>query len=309
LYPRAAFSFPVTSTTREKTLAAAQPSETTEGAAGVPASPESGAGASSVSESADFVRRAKENPDWAWEQVRASQSAKDRAEAENQKLVERLGSAKELIDTYGGDPVAEVVDKYRILRNSQELGSAIISFEETGELPKFTGSDTKVTDDDEYKSPEEQKIEALEAELNRVRGETRANTLASGQQVLQGHIESVFQEYGIVGEHAETMRKSLIDQFTEWGRLGDKGKEAIESVMGPNGKSTVQGIMLSKITPKVLQEAVNNAALRKSQGLADLSTDSPSGGASTGMEAPPESMSAIDAARWARANPNAHNSQ
>jgi hypothetical protein len=82
---------------------------------------------------------------------------------------------------------------------------------------------------------------------------------------------------------------------------------ALQTLMSPNGYKTVQGIMLSELTPEVLHAAATNAALRKQKGLSGLATDSPSGSAGTGMEEP-DFDNMVDAAKWARANPEGHDS-
>jgi hypothetical protein len=213
-----------------------------------------------------------------------------------------------LFEQYDAATLKAAVENYRALRNGADYGEMIQEFERTGQLPTRKGSETKVEDDDEYKTPEERKMEAMEAELAELRANTNANTLASGRTVLQGHMETVFGEYGFTSEDTEKMRKAMTTQFDTWGSLGVVGENAMKSLTTPNGVATVRGIMLSSITPDALRAAASNADLRKRQGLSSLATDGPSGTASAGTEPPADFASHYEAAKWAKANPEGHNS-
>jgi len=277
-----------------------------EGAAGAPASAEPTTTPSAPPE-ADFLQRARENPQWAEEQIKQFQSRADRAEAENKKLVEQIGPVKDIIDQYQAPTVKAVVDNYIALRNNPEVGEMIQEFERTGQLPARKGSDPNA-DDDEYKTPEEREFEALRAEIAALKQDTNANTLASGQEMLTKHMESVFREYNFAPEDVEQMRKTMITQIETWQSQGDAGINALKSLGSRNGYKTVKGIMLADVPPEAFQRAVANSALRKQQELSGLATDGPSGNLSTGREPPPEFASALEAARWARANPEGHDS-
>ena len=163
-------------------------------------------------------------------------------------------------------------------------------------------------EEDEYKTPEEREIEALKAQLAKVQQDTQANTLASGRQVLDGHIEKVLGEYGFTPEDREKMSTSMKSQFDAWASMGEAGETAMKSLMSMTGEKTVRGIMLSAIDPEALRAAAANATSAKRSGLASLATDGPSGVASTGMEPPPVFKTAKEAADFARANPEGHNS-
>jgi hypothetical protein len=67
--------------------------------------------------------------------------------------------------------------------------------------------------------------------------------------------------------------------------------------------------MLQDVTPEDFRAANENADLRKAQGLGQLATDGLSNVATTGTEPPPVFKDYKDAARWAKANPNAHDSR
>lgn len=286
-------------------MTAADPTQTV-GAGGDPASAAATPIPSAPPE-ADFLRRARENPQWAEDQVRQFQSAADSAEAARQKLVEQYEPVKALIDQYGGTTVASAVENYRAIRNSAEIGEVIQEFERTGQLSARKESEPK-SDDDEYKTPEELEIKGLKAELAKVAADTNANTLASGRQVLEGHMEKVFTEYGFASEDVVKMRTGMKAQFETWSKLGSAGENALKSLMSVGGEATVRGIMLSTISPDALRAAASNTDLRKQQGLSRLATDGPSGIGSAGKEAPTEFSSAFEAAEFARANPEGHDS-
>jgi hypothetical protein len=213
-----------------------------------------------------------------------------------------------LFEQYDAATLKAAVENYRTLRNGADYGEAIQEFERTGQLPTRKGSETKVEEEDEYKTPEEREMESMRTELKELRANTNANTLASGRTVLQGHMETVFGEYGFTSEDTEKMRKAMTTQFDTWGTLGRAGEDAMKSLTTPNGVATVRGIMLSSITPDALRAAASNADLRKRQGLSSLATDGPSGTASAGTEPPADFASHYEAAKWAKANPEGHNS-
>ncbi len=194
-------------------MTAADPTQTA-GAGGDPASTEVTPASSAPPEAADFVRRAQADPQWASDQVRQFQSAADSAEAARSKLAEQYEPVKALIDQFGGTTVAAAVENYRAVRNSAEIGEVIQEFERTGQLPVRKGSEPKV-DNDEYKTPEEQKIEALEVRLDRAEANTSANTLASGKTVLQGHMEKVSWGYKQLTWKSETGSTEFADEVRE----------------------------------------------------------------------------------------------
>ena len=287
----------------------AEPTVVPEGAAGAPASPAAAVTPSAVPE-ADCLQRARNDPAWAETQVTQFQSKADRAEAERVKLVEQYEPVSALIEQFDAKTVAAAVENYRAVRNSEAFGEAIQEFERTGQLPTRKGSEPKVDNDDEYKTPDELRMDALEARLNQAESNTTANTLSSGRTVLQGHIEKVLSEYGFTPEDSAQMRTKMTQQFDAWGTSGPAGEAAMKSIMNASGEATVRGIMLSSVTSEQLRAAASNATSAKRRGLADLGTGGPSGIPSSGMEKPPEfaEASAAVAAAWARENPELHDS-
>jgi len=289
-------------------LTAANP-EVPGGAGGDPASAAAAATPSAVPE-ADFLQRAQQNPQWASEQVRQFQSAADRAEAARTALVEQYEPVRALIDQYDAKTVAAAVENYRAVRSSEAFGEAIQEFERTGQLPTRKGSEPTVDNDDEYKTPEEQRMDALEARLNAAESNTSANTLASGRTVLQGHIETVLSEYGFTPEDSQKMQTTMTQQFDAWQNSGPAGLAAMKSIMNASGLATVKGIMLSAVSADALRAAAVNATSAKRKGLERLATDGPSGIPSSGREPPPEfaEASSAVAGAWARENPDLHDS-
>jgi hypothetical protein len=90
-------------------LTASAPTDT-DGVVGAPASAAATATPSAPPE-ADFLQRAKDNPQWASEQVQAFQSRADSAEATNKKLVDQIGPAMHHIETVDGRTIKAALDK------------------------------------------------------------------------------------------------------------------------------------------------------------------------------------------------------
>lgn len=287
-------------------MTAADPTDTA-GAGGAQASAAETAKPSAAPE-ADFLRRARENPEWAEGQVKQFQSTADRAEAETKKLVEKIGPIGALLEEFGGETIRAAVENYRGVRNHPDFAEWIPEYERTGQLPTRTGSESNA-DDGEYKSPEELEMTALREKVASLERDTSANTLASGEQVLKQHMEKVFGEWGLTPEDTETMRSSVTSQIKTWASSGEQGKQAMRTLMSPNGYKTVKGIMLSELSAESLRAAAENIALRKQQGLSGLATDGPSSTSSTGREPPPEFATAIEVARHAKANPDAYDAR
>jgi len=205
--------------------------------------------------------------------------------------------------------VKSVFDNYRSIRNSPELGEGIQEFERTGQLSARKGSAPNAdADTDEYQTPEEQEIAELKERLARVESSTNSNTLASGKEMLTKHMEAVFRELHFAPEDVETARAAMVSQIKTWETAGEAGLSAMKSLGTPNGYKTVKGIMLADVPPEAFVRAADNIALRKRQGLSGLATDGPSGALSTGKEAPPDFADEMQAAAYAAANPDGHDS-
>ena len=295
-------------TAREKTLAD-EATAGTEGASGAAASAETG-------DKSDYRARIEAGGSFAWEQNQLHQSRADKsqgAEEKHKELESQVGTVKALIDEFGSGVVATVFDNYRTIRNSQELGEVIQSFETTGQLSARKGSGDNGPTDDEYLTEEEKTVRALQAELQDVKQRVSNQTHAAAQGVLKQHMEKVVGDFAIPPESAEKMREAVISQVNQWRRLGDVGEKAIAAMMTEGGYGTIKGIMLGVVDPKDLLAAAQNQDLRKREGLDELTTESPGGSTSTGREPPPTFGSgadgAIKAAQWANMHPNEHGSR
>jgi hypothetical protein len=184
-----------------------------------------------------------------------------------------------------------------------------MAFEQTGTLPtKTAGNNSNADDDEEYKTPEEKRMDALELELKTLRTGQTAQMSASGRQQMQNHMVTIFGEYQFPPEIEEKFRERVVKQIDDWS-IQPGGEAALKALGGQNGLKTVKSIMFQDATPEDFRAANDNADLRKQQGLGPLATDGLPRAASTGKEPPPVFKDWREAARWAKANPNAHDAR
>jgi hypothetical protein len=274
-----------------------------------------GDGAASESGSANYEQRLFNGGQFAVDQNKAYQSTADKAlagkksaEDETTKLVESMGQSKELIEQFGGDIVAQAVRNYINLRSSDELGKTIQSFETTGQLSKQRGNE-QGADEDEYQTPEEIKIKALEARCDALSQGQSDRDVSVGRQQLKEHMATVFGELGLTEADKDSMESKTVKQFETWG-ASDVGRSAIKSMEGPGGLDTVRGMMYTHLSPDALRAAASNVDLQRQQGLDALATDGRPATYSRGTEAPPSFDGDYGAmVKWARQNPQGHDSR
>ena len=301
-------------------MTAAEPTQTA-GAGSAPASPEAAPEPSAAPSESDFKARAQHDPNFAWEQVRNFQSRADSAASAEEKAraqIEKVGAdVMRFIDAAGGESVAAALKNYVALRSNPEFQPLLAALEATGQVPSLQGKkapgqgmNNDDLGDDGYQTPEEIAIAELRQQVADLKSKVGATSMASGRQVLQQHIEGVFQDYGFGSDVNEKMKAKVVETFESWRNIGPDGERAIANVQMPTGKAQVQAIMLSALSPKDLREAAANAALREKDGLSSLSTGGPpQGSASIGLEAPDNFASAAEAANYARTNPRGHRSE
>jgi len=167
-------------------------------------------------------------------------------------------------------------------------------------------SDT-TSNGEEYKTPEEIKIEALERQLNSAEQRIGQAELGSGQQVLQQHLGEIRKELDIEPDVWARVEKKMAKQIVQWNSSA-AGQQSIRGLGGQDGYTTVRALVYADLSPDEIAKGVNNAALRKSNQLGGLSTGGPSGSASMGNEPPPVFDTAKDAFDWAKAHPGGHDS-
>lgn len=287
--------------------------EGTEGAAGASSSSE--ASGSSQTAVNDYLARARQNPEWAVEQIRSHQSRADKnAEAEKkyQELVRRLGPAQALIDTYGGDVVATATNNYAALRQAEGLAESILEFEKTGQLPqRRNGSAQTMEQEEEYLTPEEHQIRELRQEVENLKSGLTGQAFTTGKATLERHMQEVLSEFQFAPEKEQQLRENVVATFERWRGAGEPGKQALNGILGPGGAQTIRGIMLGNLSAKDIAEAAQGAALRKQQKLGRLATDGPGGIASSGRETRnlSEFDDLMDLARSVRADPDAFDSR
>lgn len=286
-------------------------SETT---AGAPASA-NGPGTASTTPSspvgqtpADYLARVRQDPSFAAQEVTGHQSRADKAEAERHKTQEWMGQLGSYRDTFSGDQLAAHLSNYdRVLQNP-ELRQSIQQFLQTGQATKPKTDDASGDEDDEYQSPEQQEIATLRALLAQVDSRVATQEAGSGAQALQRHLESFFVDWPVPPDVAERVKAKLTQDIGAWGRQGSVGRQALAVLQGPSGAAQVSAMALPVLNLDERKQAVENAALRRKQGLSSLSTGVPSAGASTGNEPPPRFASALEALQFAEQNPDKHDS-
>lgn len=263
---------------------------------------------------ADFLDRARREPDWAAEQIRQFQSDRDRALAAQQAAEAK---AKELTEWVGddlpklrgqnitGDQIARYMAYLdRAVTTNPREKEALVRFLQTGEYqPTMPKSDEGDDDDDAYLTEEQREIRELRQQLQEMRGQIGSVTSSNAQTALKNHLEKVAGELGLSGERFEKVRTGIGNVIESWGRDPQHGRAALQRLMTPQGEKTVRGLVLEQLGTEDLDALFAERLRRKGQGLASLATDGPSEIASQGDEPMPEHKSALEALKMARAKP------
>lgn len=250
-----------------------------------------------------YLERVKTDPDFATEQVRSHQSRADTLGAEKKKLEERVGNLNDYLDRYSGDQLAQNLKLLESLAKDPSGFAAIQEFQASGTftVPGAKEVDVTTSETDEYKTPEEIEIEALKANQHRLESELGQMRGHNSRNALLDHLEKFYGEYDVAPDARKQLAKDMGDLVEAWKSQGDAGKAALENLMNPSSyESTFRGVALGRLDPGEVAEAAQRAKLRKEKGLSALSTDSPSGRASSGAEAPPEFKSAVEAFAYAQ---------
>ena len=247
----------------------------------------------------DLISRVRSDPDFAERTIRETQSRRDSAESKLQKLDSQLGGLKELIENGAtGDQIRKAVEAYNAIATDPKLVPVLRSYYESGELrlPDDKGNGDQTVDDDEYKTPEEKQIDALKAEIANLRGEIQGTSSSFAEQQMHKHIENAVNELNLSGDAVEKGKNALVQKFNEWNKT-EEGRKAIKSIVGPNGSSTVQTLLIEAIGPKGILDAAEQRLLRDKGKRARLATDGPSQIGTSGDQEPlPDFGSGRDAA-------------
>jgi hypothetical protein len=218
-----------------------------------------------------------------------------------------MGPLQQIKENFSGADIHKhLTDLDRMMRDPK-MAEVIADFQANGTVTSLpAASNGASTEDDEYLTDEQRKINELEAQLAQLNGRLASQETGQGAQALQSRLEEFFANWPSPPDVQERVRKSLIGTGEGWSRNGEVGRKALEALSSPEGINTVEVLALRELSQAERKAAIQAAALRTEHGLASLGTESLSEGASTGGEAPPAFKSSLEALRWARANPTKH---
>jgi hypothetical protein len=276
-------------------------------------SPGGGQGAADSSRGpTDYIQQVRTNPDFAEREVRNLKSRHDTLEAEFKKQGERLGSLSSYLDQgVTGDQLANYVQDYAAIYQDPELAKMIQEHKER----KANGSSTKTSSDDDYLTPEEEKIGALETQLADLRTRLTRTESSFGVNHLRANLTGVADEIGLSPELHKRVMGEIEADIRVWGQNHAKGDaaamNALTQLQGEKSQDFIRTMIMNKLKPDDLDEVARHRALRKDQNARRFETDGPPEVVTTGQEPPPDFSkfaTAADAARWARENPGRHSS-
>lgn len=256
--------------------------------------------------SSDYEARLRAGGDFALTEAKNQQSRADRAEGQVRELSQRIGSLEGYFDKgYDGNALASSLGTLETMLNHPQMGELVRSFVQTGTVSSGprTGRSEELDDDDVLMTEEERKIQALESEIQDIRGQLGQQGSTLGQQALTRHLESVAADLHLSGPKLEEVKAKLATTIQGWSTRGAAGRDALRNLQGADGTKTVRMLALDALGPDGLRELVRADLLRENQIRGDLSTDGPSAGMPGGGEPVPEFESAIDALRAAKSRP------
>jgi hypothetical protein len=255
--------------------------------------------------SRDYLGQVRSDPDFAAREVTSHQSRADKAVAERDALKERLDS----LGRYASDDPAVItraLDDYVSIMNNKDMAQAIERVRSGNHTP------TGETEDDEYLTDEQRETRELRSQLMEAQQRLSGVELSSAERTLTEHIEKVQRDYYLTPDAFESAKKKLNQDIDRYKRAGKSGEAAIRNLMGPNSFDIVRSLMLAGLTPDALLDCQKNRDRRKGTALGGLATDGRPGTVSTGREPPPDfsksANAAVEAALWAEANPDGHDS-
>lgn len=248
-----------------------------------------------------LIGRVRSDPEFAEQKVREFQSRMDKAEHQLSSYGEKLGALKGMIDQgYTGDQIHQALQAYQTIAQDPKLVPVLKSYFETGrlQLPTDSGSGNGASSvEDDYKTPEERKIEALEAQIKNLQGEFYGTSSSFAEQQLERHIEKAASEFGIEGEPLEKAKESLRTKLRQWGQ-SDQGRASVKAISGEGGYRTARTLFLDEVGPDALMQAAEQRQLRGRNARARLATDGPSQIGTTGDQEPlPDFGKGRDAAK------------
>lgn len=247
-----------------------------------------------------LIGKVRSDPDFAEKKIREFQSRMSKAEHQLSSTDEKLGALKGMIEQgYTGDQIHQALQAYQTIAQDPKLAPVLKSYFETGQLqiPSGNGSGSGDSVDDDYKTPEERKIEALEAQIKTLQGEFHGTSSSFAEQQLERHIEKAASDFGVAGEPLEKAKESLRSKLRQASQT-DQGRGYLQQLTGENGYRTVRTLFLDEIGPEALVQAAEQKTLRGRNARARLATDGPSQIGTTGDQEPlPDFGKGQDAAK------------
>jgi hypothetical protein len=261
-------------------------------------------GAGDVS-SQDYLGQIRVGGDFAVQEVRQHQSRADKMEAENRRLVEFAGGANgpigELV-TQGLEPatIKTVVDNYLRMRNDPQSQDMILGFEQTGTMPNR--SSAAPDDADEYLSDEQKEIRELRTTVQRLEHGQAGLTQSTGTAALQAHLERFASANFLNLEEMDVVKKGMDKQVRQWSS-NEPGLKLLRDIQTPEAYDTVDAVAWKFVPQAVRFELGDRKRLHDRRRVEGYRTDSPPDTTTTGTEPPATVTGALNAIRFAKANP------
>lgn len=227
--------------------------------------------------SSEFERRVREDPEFAWEQVRKHQSRADQvsSRALPEWVTEQVGGPEavvKILQTLGsfvGDP------------NGKKVWER---FQQTG----------KLGDDFDTGFDSEDEPDPRDVELKQMKEQLRETQATQLQSQMQGHFRKTYEAFDFTTEEREKIEKGVLEQMKQWSAT-DAGVSALKSIA--QSEKSARNLILNQLSNEEILEAARRADLRKQERRGALSTDSPPQVSTTGREKPSqEGQSVLDKA-------------
>ncbi len=263
-------------------------------------------GTSGAPASGDYDARIRADSNFASQEVKAHQSARDQAEATNRKNADWMGDLEQYKGQLSGSDITRHLGDYNRALTDPRLGKMVREFLDNGQVPTSETSSDETTS--EFETDDEKKIREQGVQISELSSRVSQQESGAGTQALQQHVETFFQKYPSSPEVVERVKQKLTEQVRLWAGQKEAGVRAMQNLMSPKGVDTVNLMAFGMLTEQEQEAAVETRRLRREQGLGALSTGVPSTVPGSGNEPPPIFENGEDAIKWARAHPEAHDS-
>jgi hypothetical protein len=257
----------------------------------------------------DYLERVRTDADFAEREVRRLQSEHDKVASKHQKLEQRLGKASKLVEQYGGDAIATVVEEWGEMKRS---GSGRGKPDTSASKPKDEGdSDDRWLTDTERALKRE--IDAQNKLISELNGRLNRQESSVGVTRVQDNLERAGRELGLTPDIFSRVSEETAKDIEAWGRQAEAGDGSgismLQSFSGPKGLDNVKKFLKTKLEDSDWESIIEHRRNSRTERLESLSTGGPSAARGSARSLVPGSFkSAAEAARAARLNPDAHDS-